>query len=310
MKTTGERFKYLADVLYKGNKSELARNLGIKPQSFSKYTAGNVTPGGNILTKANNIGVEIDWLVNGEGYPFQLNKLEPDEQWKRLFIIRRRTMVFHGTPRVAAEMLGVTKEQYRMWELGQKEIPPEIVDRIYAMIQTVVRKEWWYEGKGEMEHKISKLSSYEDINGTREPDVNYPEIVQLPFYKSIRASAGDGLDMDEEKDVVHIPVPKKFIQDQLFASPSDLYLTWSWGDSMYPTLKNRSIVIVNKSMTRPLEGVFLIRIDDSLLVKRLEERQEGLKVISDNKIYEEYIVDPKGKSFKVLGRVVGTIQTL
>lgn len=168
MKTTGERFKYLANVLYDGNKSELARNLDIAPQSFSKYTGGNITPGGNILAKCYELGINTSWIVTGDGYPFDPHRLEADKKFKRLIILRELTFTFHGTPRIAAQELGVDLETYEKWEMGLEPIPDEIVDKIYDRVKGYVRKEWWYEGKGEM-FINDPLKNYQPPGGMRHP---------------------------------------------------------------------------------------------------------------------------------------------
>lgn len=64
---TGARLRAVADRLHKGNKSELARSLGMKPASFSKYLSGERRPGAVVLEKISRLGVNIDWVLTGEG---------------------------------------------------------------------------------------------------------------------------------------------------------------------------------------------------------------------------------------------------
>lgn len=64
---TGNRLKKIADRLYGGNHSELARKLEMKPQALAKYTKGESMPGGLILIRLYNIGVNINWFLTGEG---------------------------------------------------------------------------------------------------------------------------------------------------------------------------------------------------------------------------------------------------
>jgi transcriptional regulator with XRE-family HTH domain len=157
VKTSGERFKYLANAFFEGNRSELARHLDIQPQSFSKYTGGDITPGGKILANLYELGVNTTWIVTGDGEIYNPDKLPPDKQWKRLFILRNRIIRFGGTQQKIANQLGVDLETYQKWEMGLEEIPETYIDRIYSMVERLVRKEWWYEGKGEMAYKTMTL---------------------------------------------------------------------------------------------------------------------------------------------------------
>lgn len=64
---TGDRLRAVADRLHGGNKSELARSLGMKPSSFAKYLNGGRRPGAVVLEKISRLGVNVDWLLTGEG---------------------------------------------------------------------------------------------------------------------------------------------------------------------------------------------------------------------------------------------------
>lgn len=57
----------MADALYEGNRSELARNLEMKPQALTKYLNGESMPGGLILIRLHGLGVNINWFLTGEG---------------------------------------------------------------------------------------------------------------------------------------------------------------------------------------------------------------------------------------------------
>lgn len=62
---TGDRLKELANVLFEGNISEMARAIGMTPQSFNKYVQGDSLPGGVVLMRLTEIGVNLNWLFEG-----------------------------------------------------------------------------------------------------------------------------------------------------------------------------------------------------------------------------------------------------
>lgn len=65
--TTGSRLKTVADTLYDGNVSELARNLEMTPQALRKYVTGKSMPGGLVLIRLYELGVNINWFLRGNG---------------------------------------------------------------------------------------------------------------------------------------------------------------------------------------------------------------------------------------------------
>lgn len=75
------------------------------------------------------------------------------------------------------------------------------------------------------------------------------------------------------------------------------------GDSMEPTLRDGDEILVDRG-PRPLRaGVHVVRLDDVLLVKRLESGPGGtIRVISDNPAYPR--VERPAAEVTVLGRVV------
>lgn len=64
---TGSRLKNIADTLFEGNRSELARNMDMKPQALTKYLNGESMPGGVVLMRLHDLGVNINWFLTGEG---------------------------------------------------------------------------------------------------------------------------------------------------------------------------------------------------------------------------------------------------
>ena len=81
------------------------------------------------------------------------------------------------------------------------------------------------------------------------------------------------------------------------------------GDSMSPTLEDGDFAVIDRSATRIYtDAMFAFQMSDDLYVKRFQRIGRNLKVISDNRIYDPYILEPHDldSSFKVLGRVVTT----
>ena len=74
------------------------------------------------------------------------------------------------------------------------------------------------------------------------------------------------------------------------------------GDSMDPTLRDGDEILVDRTV-RPLRaGIHVLRLDDVLLVKRVERAGDVLRLISDNRAYPE--IERNAGEVEIVGRVV------
>ncbi len=64
-KEIGSRFKKIAEELFDNNISELARTMGMSPQSFNKYAQGETLPGTIVLKRVLELGINLNWLLAG-----------------------------------------------------------------------------------------------------------------------------------------------------------------------------------------------------------------------------------------------------
>jgi phage repressor protein C with HTH and peptisase S24 domain len=94
---------------------------------------------------------------------------------------------------------------------------------------------------------------------------------------------------------------------KLGAKPDALSIIQVQGDSMTPTLQDGDDIMVdrNDAGAKLRNGVYVIRIDDTLMVKRLKvaPKKAHVKVLSDNEAYPP-IEESKTGQVEVIGRVV------
>ncbi len=137
--------------------------------------------------------------------------------------------------------------------------------------------------------------------------------INLPFYE-VKASAGDGLLVEAEKQTHLISFEPKWLNKEIGVNPNDVFLMLVEGDSMYPTLKNGGMIMVNKHFNGLSDGIYVIRHDHNLLVKRLQLLPDGIiKVKSDNNMYEPWEINKKhlnGTDIELIGRVVWSGQRM
>jgi len=117
---------------------------------------------------------------------------------------------------------------------------------------------------------------------------------KIRYFKDINASAGGGaLNFDEEYETLYID--KKIINKNLDAINVI-------GDSMEPTIKDGSIIFIDRNdKTVQNGGIFVVSTPAGVFVKRTNLRSDGrIELISDNKLYPSETVEDA----EIIGKVV------
>lgn len=127
---------------------------------------------------------------------------------------------------------------------------------------------------------------------------DWADIPRLP----LGASAGPGTIAQDFAPVDRLRFSGRWLRQQGL-EPGMLSVIEVEGDSMEPTLRDGDEILVDRT-ARPLRsGLHVIRLDDVLLVKRLEPGPAGtLRVISDNPAYPR--LERPLADVAVIGRVV------
>jgi len=135
---------------------------------------------------------------------------------------------------------------------------------------------------------------------------------RVKYFASVRASAGGGSEgFGEEFETITIDrkLIKSFMPDvaEVDISSQDIDAINVDGESMEPTLKNGSIVFVDRSKDKiSKDGIFIISTPGGLFIKRLNRKVDGsIELISDNKLYSPEVLAPD--EVTVVGKVVGAI---
>jgi phage repressor protein C with HTH and peptisase S24 domain len=141
------------------------------------------------------------------------------------------------------------------------------------------------------------------------PDPTIDDLALIPVF-DIAAGAGRG---SYAGDIVQIlGLEKMWLRSEYGATDSLEGIRVS-GDSMEPTLSNGDVVLVDRNDSVPKDGVYVLRIEEDLFVKRLSKLPKSqVEIISDNPSYSNYIIDLKNPSthFQVIGRVLMKCQRI
>lgn len=159
--------------------------------------------------------------------------------------------------------------------------------------------------------KYNKILTLDDFNwllfGERSEGLPHGDYARVPLY-DVEASAGGGAAVAGEEVLNVLAFRKDWLSTELRVSEKDLSLIFVSGESMEPTLRPGDMVLIVRQNGQPVEdGIYVVRLEDALLVKRLQRLPGGrLQVSSDNPAYKPFEIDVKtsGGDFVIIGKVV------
>jgi hypothetical protein len=123
---------------------------------------------------------------------------------------------------------------------------------------------------------------------------------------AIEASAGSGIEPGDETPLAVLAFQANWVRSIASGRPEALTVIGVEGDSMLPTLADGDQILVDTDDRERLrDGIYVLRTDEALLVKRLSVNPatRRLTIRSDNEAYPSWDdCDPAG--VHVVGRVV------
>ena len=161
--------------------------------------------------------------------------------------------------------------------------------------------------KEEERRKLARYFSVSEAMLGGPPELAAREGLIAVNRTAVRASAGPGAIVSEESGRPYFAFDERWLK-ALTASPSDkLSIIRVEGDSMAPTLNPGDDILVDLAdcEERLRDGVYVLRIDDALVVKRIALHPIGGRVTvqSDNPAYPDWPDCDLG-NLNCIGRVI------
>jgi len=132
------------------------------------------------------------------------------------------------------------------------------------------------------------------------------QLVQIPVL-DVEASAGHGAVAGAESQAGQFGFDEKWLRKLTQARPTNLSIIKVVGDSMEPTLHDGDEVLVDVSdeQSKLRDGIYVLRMDGALNVKRIAIEPQGRKisVVSDNAAYPSWQGLDR-RSINIVGRVL------
>ncbi|WP_380875158.1 hypothetical protein ACFB49_03580 [Sphingomonas sp. DBB INV C78] len=139
--------------------------------------------------------------------------------------------------------------------------------------------------------------------GTKRHDTDFIAVPHL----AVRASAGPGAITADKRAAQRFAFDAGWLRNLAPSGPSALSLIRVEGDSMAPTLADGDDILVDRSdaAERLRDGIYVLRVEDALLVKRLliQPAAGRVTISSDNPAYPP-LPDCDQADIHVIGRVV------
>ncbi len=197
-----------------------------------------------------------------------------------------------------AQKCGISEATIRKYKKGETTPNLEILDAIATAANV----------------DLTWLATGNTIENPPEVFINKPinedsiEIVQYDF----KASAGTGCLVVSENPVAKFEFSKEWLIKQSLHG-KHLTIVPVFGDSMESTLMDEDLMLVEviEDPQQLNDGIYVFRIDESILVKRLQYdfAMRGYHATSDNSAYQPFFIGEEFKGrFQILGRMVRVLQ--
>lgn len=161
------------------------------------------------------------------------------------------------------------------------------------------------------EDERRKLARYfgipETLLGGPVPEVIVADGLISVKRHAVMVSAGPGAIVTEELGKPYFAFDERWLKALTPSAPASLSIVRVEGDSMSPTLNPGDDILVDleDSMARLRDGIYVLRIDDALVVKRLALNPIAKRVTvqSDNPAYSDW-PDCSPGEINCIGRVI------
>jgi hypothetical protein len=136
------------------------------------------------------------------------------------------------------------------------------------------------------------------------------DLIRIPL-QDVRLAAGAGADvLDSPSHQADLLFPRQWLT-RSFGRIDGLRLVRISGDSMETELGDGDWAMIDINRRELRDGIHAVRLDDTLLVKRVQVQGRQVRLVSANPVYSPIVVDleDEGERFGIVGRVVWSART-
>ena len=214
------------------------------------------------------------------------------------------------TDKEMAEKWGISYSTLDTWKNRDKIPEKRLLD---FTLKYGVSLDWLLTGEGEMYKTNERLQKAKELLNNIENN-HKTDVVNVPFYEDIYASAGAGAYNEELTPTQKLTFSENFLRNMLnIIDFAGLHIITAVGDSMQPTIFDGDKLFVLPLRDHNINdgGVYVISTPFGVLVKRVYIYPVEQKIIlhSDNPdIKDEVLEGEIMEKVKFIGRVVGILR--
>jgi hypothetical protein len=177
-----------------------------------------------------------------------------------------------------------------------------------AYIQQFVRRGVPRRLKEDERRKLARYFGVAEalLGGPAEVETQLPGLVSVKRHP-VTVSAGPGAIVTEELGKPYFAFDERWLKALTPSAPANLSIVRVEGDSMAPTLNAGDDILVDlgDAGDRLRDGIYVLRIDEALVVKRIALNPVGRRITvqSDNPAYPDW-PDCGPNDIRLIGRVI------
>lgn len=136
-------------------------------------------------------------------------------------------------------------------------------------------------------------------------EIDATDYDHLPLFGSVDAAAGEGAEPIDETATGSVAFRSDWLKAKRL-SPKSSVIIQVRGDSMAPTIRDGSLILVDtRAKTVRNRGIYVVRHDGGLYVKRVIRQKTGIMMTSDNTEFEPFFVSQADLAHNaIVGRAV------
>lgn len=215
-----------------------------------------------------------------------------------------RTEVMDLSISAMAKKFDIGTSTIQRYESGERTADALFIAKVAEA--SGMNERWILRGDQKPSNVQETDSSYKAVTDVLGNMVDIDEFVFVPRY-NVSAAAGYGAFNDDETPMFTVSFRRYWVINHLRTDPRNLSVISVHGDSMDGLLNDKDIILINHGDRDPREGIYVLRIDGQLIVKRVQRLPGAqLYITSTNTAYQPFTIDLNKvpDDFDVVGKVV------
>jgi phage repressor protein C with HTH and peptisase S24 domain len=217
--------------------------------------------------------------------------------------IKKRRKLLGYTQKELAELVGIRGQSISGWERGLALPNGKVLQDLAKHLD--VPTSWLLYGEYQSNDDKSVAKQQLFVGEQKPHNGNCDLVAFVKMYDDINASAGYGYCNVKENNESLYPIPVDALKYQ--SGVSDVFCIRTYGNSMEPLLTDGSVLAVNPSRKRIIDGrMYVVRTHESLRVKFIKETHEGIVLDSFNPSYKSELIEwavVQDGAFEIVGEV-------